>query len=117
MKARRRLLIILLTAAGAFVVLWLGFANPLNLFVPRSERFSLSRFQTIESGSSIADAIQLLGEPIKVVKVDRFDPSCPACVAYCFMGEPPSWVIGFQEAWLIADQRGQIVQVFLHTEP
>lgn len=115
-KARRPL-IILLAVASAYILLWLGFANPLNLFVPRSERFSMSRFQAIEPGSSIADAVKLLGGPIKVVKRGPLDPSCPSCVAYCFMGEPPNWVIGFQEAWLTADQRGQIVRVFVHTEP
>ena len=116
MKVRRPL-IILLTLASVYGLAWFGFTNPLNLFVPRSERFSLSRFQTIETGSSISDAITLLGEPIKVVKRDRLDTSCRACIAYCFMGEPPNWVVGFQEAWLTADQQGKIVRVFLHAEP
>lgn len=113
----RRLVIVSIAAVSVIGLLWFGLANPFNLFVPRSARFSLSRFQGIELGTSIADAIKLLGEPVKVVKEDRFDPSCPACIAYCFMGEPPNWVISFQEAWLVADQRGRIVRVFVNTEP
>lgn len=117
MKARRPIFIVLAAAAAAYVLLWQAVANPFNLFVPRSERFSISLFQTIEPGTSIAEAIKLLGEPIKVVSENRSDPSCPSCVAYCFMGDPPGWVIGFQEAWLIADRRGQIIRVFFHSEP
>lgn len=113
----RRSVVALSTVTVVYILLWFSFSNPLNLFVPRSEHFSLKRFQAIEPGTSITDAIKLLGEPIKVVEKDRFDPSCPTCVAYCFMGEPPNWVISFQEAWLIADERGQVVHVFLHTEP
>jgi hypothetical protein len=113
----RRLFTVLLAGAVVYGFLWLGFANPFGLFVPRSERFSLSRFQTIKPGTAIAAAIKLLGKPVKVVKEGRFDPSCPTCLAYCFMGEPPKWVIGFHEAWLIADQHGKIVQVFENTEP
>jgi hypothetical protein len=100
-----------------YAFLWLILANPLNLFVPKSENFSLERFQAIEPGTSIADAISILGKPIKVVKTDRFDSSCPACASYCFMGEPPEWLVGFQEAWLIADERGRIVRTFFNTEP
>lgn len=114
---RVRLTIGVLVAAVLFGLLWFISANPLNLFVPKSERFSLRRFQAIKLGTSIADAIRLVGEPVKVVKEGRFDPSCPTCIAYCFMGEPPSWVIGFQEAWLVADQQGKIVQVFVNVEP
>ena len=117
MKVRRLAVILVLIVAIIYFFLWFGLANPINLFVPRSEHFSLSRFRKIEPGTSISDAIRLLGAPVKVVKQDRFDPSCPTCIAYCFMGEPPGWVIGFQEAWLITDQKGQIVQVILHTEP
>jgi hypothetical protein len=113
----RRLAAILSVLALAYGVLWVCFANPFNAFVPRSEHFSLSRFQTIGVGSSIAEAVRVLGKPIKVVKADGLDPSCPACVSYCFMGEPPKWGIGFQEAWLVADQQGRIVGAFLHREP
>jgi hypothetical protein len=113
----RRFLIVLSAIALVCSLLWIGIANHFNFFVPRSEHFSLSRFRSIKSGSSMADAIKLLGEPVKVVKEGRFDPSCPTCLAYCFMGEPPKWVIGFQEAWLIADQQGRIIQTFENTEP
>lgn len=113
----RRSAITLLSAVAVWCLLWFGFANPFNFFVPQSVRFSLSRFQTIEPGTSVADAVKLLGEPIKVVKEDRFDPSCPTCIDYCFMGEPPNWVVGFKEAWLIADQQGRVVRVFVNTEP
>jgi hypothetical protein len=113
----RRLVIILLIVACVYALLWFGLANPFNLFVPRSKHFSFSRFRTIKPGAPIEGAIKLLGEPVKVVKENRFDPDCPTCIAYCFMGEPPNWVFGFQEAWLIADRQGKIVQVFVNTEP
>lgn len=113
----RRPVVFLLTPASLVALLWLGIANPLNLFVPRSARFSQDRFRSIKPGTPIIEAIKLLGEPIKTVREDRFDPSCPACVSYCFMGEPPSWVVSFQEAWLVADQQGRIVRVFVNAEP
>jgi hypothetical protein len=113
----RRFALMSLTISFLCCALWWGLVNPFNAFVPRSERFSLDRFQTISVGSSIMDAIKVLGKPIKVVKEDRSDPSCPTCVSYCFMGEPPSWVVSFQEAWLVADQKGKIVRVFVHREP
>ena len=116
MKVRHPV-VALLVGVFVFGFIWVLLANPFNLFVPRSERFSLTRFKAIEPGTSVADAIKLLGKPVKVVKKDRFDPSCPTCIAYCFMGEPPGWVFGFQEAWLIVDHKGKVVQVFLHTEP
>ena len=113
----RRFAIFLLAATVVYGILWIGIANPFNFFVPRSDNFSMRRFSTIKPGSSMADAINLLGKPLKVVKEDRFDPGCLACSEYCFMGEPPRWVIGFREAWLIADKQGKIVRVFVHTEP
>ncbi len=117
MKARRPGLILLAAAAAAYLLIWPVLANPLNLFVPRSERFSFSLFQTIKPGASIADAIKLLGAPVKIVKENRFDPSCRDCIAYCFLGDPPDWVIGFREAWLIADRQGRIRRTFINSEP
>jgi hypothetical protein len=113
----RRIVTALLVAAFLYALLWQVFANPFNLFVPQSDHFSMKSFRAIKPGTSVAEAINRLGKPIKVVKENRFDPDCPTCIAYCFMGEPPKWVIGFQEAWLIADRQGKIVQVFENTEP
>ena len=113
----RRIAVTSLAVAGVTSLLWLFLANPYNFFVPRSAHFSTSRFKSIDLGTPIADAIKLLGEPVKIVKEDRFDPSCPSCTAYCFMGEPPDWVISFQEAWLIADHQGRVTRVFINSEP
>ncbi|MEO7417874.1 MAG: hypothetical protein ABI163_12500 [Thermoanaerobaculia bacterium] len=113
----RRLVFFLLAVASVVALLWFGIANPFNFFVPRSSRFSTSGFREIKLGTPIGEVVKLLGEPVKVVKGNRFDPACVGCVAFCFMGEPPGWVVSFQEAWIIADQRGHVVRVFFHAEP
>lgn len=109
--------ITMLLVGAPLALLWLLVVNPFNFFVPQSERFSWSRFEEVKVGSSIAEVISDLGEPVKVVRRERLSTSCPNCVAYCFAGEPPSWIWGFKEAWLIADEQGRIVDVFVHTEP
>jgi hypothetical protein len=113
----RLILIVVVVASIVYGCLWIDVANPFNFFVPRSARFTLNRFRSIRPSGSVVDAAKLLGEPTKVVKENRFDPECPACIEYCFMGEPPNWIVGFHEAWLVADQQGRVVRVFENTEP
>lgn len=113
----RRLFIVALGFMSAWALLWLIFANPFNFFVPRSERFSMAQFRMFVPGSSISEAISVLGQPVAIVKRERPGSHCPSCVSYCFMGEPPDWVISFKEAWLVADQSGRVVRVFVNTEP
>jgi hypothetical protein len=98
------------------VLVWFGAANPLNIFVRRSDHFSMMEFQSIEPGTHIDDAITRLGPPIKVVR-SRYDLGCPGCVAYYFLGDPPPWLISFEEAWLLVDTRGRVVTATVNSEP
>lgn len=101
---------------GVLALVWLGIANPFNFFVRRSEHFSMKEFQAIKPGMRIEYATARLGTPIAVVR-SRWDLGCPKCVAYYFLGDPPSWLVCFQEAWLLVDEHGRIVSVTVNTEP
>lgn len=114
---RRRVFIAISVVVVGWILLWLGIANPFNFFVPRSENFSMQKFKSFGAGDSISAAVATLGAPVATIVADAADSDCPSCVRYCFLGEPPRWVIGFQEAWLIADQDGKIVRSFFNTEP
>lgn len=106
-------------ALGALLALiilaWFWAANPLNLFVRKSDRFSKEKFLSIQTSSNIRDAINLLGEPILVRK--SLGLTCKNCMAYHFMGDPPRWLISYQEAWLLVDRQGRVVTVTLNSEP
>ncbi len=112
-----RLLKIGMVLGLCWVLSWLFLANPFNLCVPQSEHFTMKKFKTFGPGNSIAQAISSLGDPVAVVRQEQWEVGCAGCVRYCFMGNPPSWIIGFQEAWLVADQNGAIVRSFVNTEP
>jgi hypothetical protein len=94
---------------------WFGAANPFNFFVRRSAHFSMREFQSIQLGTRIEDAVSLLGEPIMVRKSAGL--VCTGCTAYHFLGDPPPWVLSFQEAWLLVDTRGRVVTVTVNSEP
>lgn len=97
-------------------LLWLGAANPFNFFVPQSEHFSMEEFRSIQRGTSIEDAIARLGKPIAVVR-SEYDLGCPSCTAYYFLGNPPPWILCYQEAWLLVDGHGKVVTVTVNSEP
>lgn len=101
---------------GLAAIIWLAAANPFNIFVPRSSHFALSKFRDIKVGMRIEDAISQLGEPVKVVK-SNYDLGCPGCKVYYFMGDPPSWLLSFDEAWLLVDQQGRVAQAIENSEP
>ncbi len=42
---------------------------------------------------------------------------CEDCTAYHFPGDPPPWLISYQEAWLLVDSLGQVVIVNINSEP
>lgn len=106
----------LLALLVVIALVWFGLANPLNLFVRRSVKFSEEEFLSIRPGTPIADAIERLGSPVKVVPT-KYDLGCSDCVAYYFLGDPPSWLLSFEEAWLLVDARGRVVAVTLQGEP
>lgn len=112
----RRLKVALFVLLAIIAFTWLGVANPFNFFVRRSADFSEEEFLAIKAGTRIEDAINQLGAPIQVVR-SRRDLGCPGCVAYYFLGDPPSWLLSFQEAWLLVDRQGRVVTVTLHGEP
>ncbi len=96
-------------------LLWFGAANPFNFFVRRSVHFSMKVFQGIQPGMRIEDAISLLGEPVIVQKSAGL--VCADCAAYVFLGDPPPWLLCYQEAWLLVDNRGKVVTVTVNSEP
>lgn len=112
MSRRKLTLIVLISLLG---LAWFGAANPFNFFVRRSERFSMKVFRDIQPGMSIEDAISLLGNPISVQKSAGL--VCEGCTAYTFLGDPPPWLLCYQEAWLLVDQRGKVVSVTVNSEP
>lgn len=109
-----------LACAGAALVawflLWMIIANPFNFFVHKSDRFSSASFRTIKPGTPISSAISLLGNPIEVMPLAP-DADCFNCSIYYFMGNPAPWLVGFEEAWLIVDAKGTVVQAVEHSEP
>jgi hypothetical protein len=99
-----------------FVVIgWIVIANPFNFFVQRSERFTVERFLSLRNGSSIEEAVALLGEPIFVRK--SIGITCRNCTAYHFLGHPPKWLICYDEAWLLVNPQGTVVGSTLNSEP
>jgi hypothetical protein len=95
---------------------WVFIANPMNFFVRHFDRFSFSAFESIKTGARIEEAVARLGKPISVVDSSD-DLDCPKCTAYYFLGDPPAWVISFQEAWLLVDAKGRVVAVTVHEQP
>jgi hypothetical protein len=106
----------ILAAVFGFVILtaYTIIANPLNFFVRQSSRFSEESFLSLEQGSQISKAIQLLGEPLDV---KGGGANCPGCKVYYFMGDPPPWLHFYKEAWITAGPDGKIISTVLNSEP
>jgi hypothetical protein len=94
---------------------WMALANPFNLLVRKSAHFSLKKFTAIKPGTTLEAAVAQLGAPIGVVH-SRSSLGCPECSAYYFLGDPPRWLLSFNEAWLLVDAHGRIVAVTVNTE-
>lgn len=114
----RRLILIgalavsVILGVGAFIV-----RNPFNLLVEKSDTFSFKTFETIESGTPISAAIDVLGDPVRVEPLGADYWQCPECSAYCFACNPPDWLIGYKEAWIYAGPEGSIRIKFINTQP
>jgi hypothetical protein len=91
-------------------------ANPLNFFVQESKHFSKRKFRSIATGTPVSAVVSLLGAPIKIVP-SAPEAECAGCAIYYFMGDPAPWLIGFEEAWLIVDSKGIVIQSVEHSEP
>lgn len=108
--------VILFSILGLLALAWFGAANPFNFFVRRSAHFSMNEFQSIEPGTRIEDAVSRLGAPIKIVRT-KHDLGCAGCVVYYFLGDPPDWLLSFEEARLLVDTHGRVVTVTVQREP
>jgi hypothetical protein len=76
----------------------------------------MEEFRAIKPGTRIEDAIARLGKPIDTVH-SQYDLGCLGCTAYYFQGNPPPWLLSYQEAWLLVDSRGKVVTVTVNSEP
>lgn len=109
------LVIVVLLLALSAVLAALVIFNPFNWLAQRSTNFTEERFLSIQVGTDIGQVIALLGEPLEIQKVSPIH-DCPGCKAYCFLGEPPIWVIEFREAWVIIDPAGKVVERYIYSE-
>lgn len=104
--------------AGSLLVLTvLIIRNPFNSFVKKSDHFSFRAFRTIEVGTPISAAIEMMGAPVRVEPLGGAYWRCPECSAYCFACNPPDWLIGYKEAWIYAGPDGLVRETFINTEP
>jgi hypothetical protein len=91
------------------------FGNPFNIAVQSSDKFTVAKFLSIGEGDTIAEVMELLGEPIRV---ERADPSdCKDCTFYYFEGNPARWLVAYREAWVLVGPDGIVKQRILHSEP
>lgn len=96
--------------------IYLGLANPLNFFVDKTPHFSKEKFLSIEPGMHIDQVIEILGEPLGVEQLSN-SSSTTRELSYLFMGDPPSWFIAYEKAWVITDERGVVKARYLYQEP
>ena len=89
--------------------------NPLDFFVPKSSKFSWTKFRELRPGSRLDEAIESLGAPVKVGTAQ--DSSCPNCRYHIFLGDPPWWLLSHREAWVVTNEAGEVVQVLENSEP
>jgi hypothetical protein len=113
----RRTLKILVVALPVLSVIYILVANPFNFFTKKSSRFSEEKFLSVKSGDSIAQVIDVLGEPLYIKEVEDRFADCLGCKVYYFMGSPPSWLIFFKEAWIMVGPDGKVRWTILHLEP
>jgi hypothetical protein len=92
-------------------------ANPFNWFTHQSERFSREKFESVHTGMTKQELIKLLGEPLRIMAPAIPDPECERCMTYYFMGDAPSWLPGFQEAWVYVDGNGIVRDKTWNVEP
>jgi hypothetical protein len=106
-------------AAAVLLILLLALliANPFNWFTRKSERFSRERFESVQPGMKTEELTALLGEPLRIMKPPIPDPNCERCLTYYFLGDAPSWLPGFQEAWVYVDGQGIVKGKTWNVEP
>lgn len=108
--------IFVLVVAGLLGALVLWFHNPLNWGTTRSERFSISKFESIHAGESIEAVVSKLGAPLGIG--DWPDCEKPPCKNYVFAGDPVApWVLGYRKAWVLVGSNGEVIRTHWYTEP
>lgn len=113
----KRLLKAILVILFILAALYLLIANPFNLFTKKSSRFSEKKFLSINSGENISRAIEILGQPLHVERVDESLADCSGCKVYYFMGDPPQWLVCYKEAWMMVGPDERIKWTILNLEP
>jgi hypothetical protein len=91
--------------------------NPFNLFLERSSRFNPQNFERVREGMSADDLVDLLGAPVQVRLLGADYWMCPGCSAYCFMGNPPDWLVFYKEAWVYVGPDKVVRKKFFNTQP
>lgn len=90
-----------------------GYFNPYDIFTKESEFFTLERFESIEVGTPVSEAIALMGEPILI----KESTACEGCKVYFFCGEYPDWVFGGTECWCLVDADSRVLNRITYSEP
>lgn len=107
---------VLVLAGCIAAVLWAAVEH--DLLTRRSSHFSVERFQSVHTGDSLQDVIELLGPPISSYQLqDGGRGTDPATTMYYFMGEAPPWWPFYTEAMVLTDSQDRVVRTFLNEEP
>lgn len=83
----------------------------------KADNFSYEVFESVEPGTHISNAVKLLGPPIRVKPLGDDYWLCPQCLAYCFVCNPPDWLIGYREAWIYVGPDGIVKWKLYNTQP
>ena len=106
----------LLFTAGVLCAAAIAIVNPANILTQGSERFSRSEFDRIKAGDTVESVVESLGEPLEIRNASPIG-ACSDCRVYLFLGEAPMWVFRYEEAWVLVDDRGLVVQKVQTSEP
>lgn len=112
MKAKIGLGVLVVLLAALFTL-----ANPLNLFVKKSHRFTEEAFDSVKIGMQKEELVKLLGEPLKITEIRTPYYRCENCSIYYFMGDPPEWLVSYEEAWVYVGPEGTVREKIWNAEP
>lgn len=107
----------LIVAVALLLLGYIVIANPFNLFLDRSSRFSHQNFERVRKGMSVDELVNLLGSPVQVKPLGSDYWMCPGCSSYCFMGNPPDWLVFYREAWVYVGPDKVVRKKFFNTQP
>lgn len=87
-------------------IVFIFMCHPGDIFLKKSSRFTLEKFKKLKNGEHISNVIEILGEPVKIEKLDE------NCDAYNFCC-PYSFFEGGLECWVLVDDNGYIFDKYL----